>query len=458
VTTTAPEPEAGPDPGGSPGENPLWGKQNRATTVGVLLLITIGAFEHLGVSTAMPRMLAELEGGHLYSWPFTMFLVASVMSTVMAGRVADRVGPRPVLLVGPAVFLVGLLVAGTATTMATLLAARFLQGLGLGAEVVAIYVLIAMIYPESQRPKMFGLLAAAWVIPSIVGPTAAGLTTESVGWRWVFLGLAPLALLGVVLLFPALRSLPKPKRASGPARRGLPVAAVAAGLGIAALTWGVQHATLWLGLLGIALLAPALLVLLPKGTLRARSGLPRVVLARGMFAGAFFGVEAFVPLTLTSVHGYSAALAGLPLTVGALGWSAASWWQGRVELPRLVLVRTGFALLATGLAGMALIAPDWPLAWTASLWWLIAGAGMGMAFPAVNVLALGYAPEGERGFASSALQVSDMVFSGVLVGAGGVLLAALASPEDPTTAIVLINLAMAAVAAVGVALFARARD
>ncbi|MFC5286217.1 MFS transporter [Actinokineospora guangxiensis] len=456
MTTTAPEPKADPDPDSA--ENPLWGKQNRATTVGVLLLITIGAFEHLGVSTAMPRMLAELQGGHLYSWPFTMFLVASVMSTVMAGRVADRIGPRPVLLVGPAVFLVGLLVAGTATNMATLLAARFLQGLGLGAEVVAIYVLIAMIYPESQRPKMFGLLAAAWVIPSIVGPTAAGLTTESVGWRWVFLGLAPLALLGVVLLFPALRALPKPKQATGPARRGLPVAAVAAGLGIAALTWGVQHSTLWLGLLGIAALAPALLVLLPKGTLRARSGLPRVVLARGMFAGAFFGVEAFVPLTLTSVHGYSAALAGLPLTVGALGWSAASWWQGRVELPRLVLVRTGFALLAVGLAGMALIAPDWPLAWTASLWWLIAGAGMGMAFPAVNVLALGYAPEGERGFASSALQVSDMVFSGVLVGAGGVLLAALASPEDPTTAIVLINLVMAAVAATGVALFARARD
>lgn len=452
MTTT--EPEVGSP---EPSANPLWGKQNRATTVGILLLITIGAFEHLGVSTAMPRMLAELEGGHLYSWPFTAFLAASVISTVLAGWVCDRIGPRPVLFVGPALFLAGLVVAGLAADMAALLAARFLQGFGLGAEAVAIYVLIAQVYPERERPRIFGLLAAAWVVPSILGPTAAGVVTEFVGWRWVFLGLAPLALLGVVLLVPALRALPQ-ARSGGPARRGLPLAAVAAGVGIAALTWAVQHATLWLGVLGVVLLAPALRVLLPKGTLRARPGLPRVALARGMFAGAFFAVEAFVPLTLTAVHGYSPALAGLPLTVGALGWSAASWWQGRVELPRPALVRRGFTLLAFGLAGMALIGPAWGLGWTAALWWAVAGAGMGLAFPAVSVLALEYAPESERGFASSALQVSDMVFSGVLVGAGGVLLATLASPAAPTAAVVPIDLVMAGIAALGVLLFARTRD
>lgn len=440
--------------------NPLWGKQNRATTVGILLLITIGAFEHLGVSTAMPRMLAELEGGHLYSWPFTVFLAASVVSTVLAGRVSDRVGPRVVLMVGPALFLLGLVVAGTASDMPTLLAARFLQGLGLGAEAVAIYVLIALVYPVAVRPAMFGLLAAAWVVPSILGPTIAGMLTSFVGWRWVFLGLAPLALLGALLLIPTLRGLPRVEP-SGPGRRGLPLAALAAGFGITALTWAVQHpsgTTLWLGVAGVAAIVPALRVLLPRGTLRGRPGLPRVVLARGLFAGAFFGVEAFVPLTLSAVHGYSPALAGLPLTVGALGWSAASWWQGRVKLDRSTLVRTGFAILAVGLAGMALIAPDWPLAWTASLWWAIAGAGMGMAFPAVSVLALSYAPETERGFASSALQVSDMLFSALLVGTGGVLLAALASPAAPSAAIVVINLIMAGVAAAGAVLFSRTRD
>src|SRR5256885_13288130 len=86
--------------------NPLWSPENRWTTVGMVMLITMAAFEHLGVSTAMPRMLAELHGGGLYSWPFTSFLAASVMATVLSGRLCDRFGPKPALLVGPSMFLI----------------------------------------------------------------------------------------------------------------------------------------------------------------------------------------------------------------------------------------------------------------------------------------------------------------------------------------------------------------
>lgn len=458
MTATQTPPDATPPGTG----NQLWSARNRATTLGMLLLVTIGAFEHLGVSTAMPRMLAELDGGALYSWPFTAFLAANVVATVLAGRVCDRVGPGPALVVGPALFLVGLVVAGTAAGMPALLAARVLQGFGLGAEILAIYVLIARVYPERARPAAFGLLAAAWVVPSIVGPTVAGLVTERFGWRWVFLGLVPLAVLGALLLVPTLRALPRTRPEPGaPARRGLPLAAVAAAAGVSALTWAVQHpsgTTLWIGLAGLAALAPALRVLLPRGTLRARPGLPLVVLSRGLFAGAFFGVEAFVPLTLTAVHGYSPAEAGLPLTVGALGWSAASTWQGRhPDVPRARLIRTGFLVLASGLAGMVLIAPAWGPGWLAAPLWVVCGAGMGLAFPSLSVLALGQAREGERGFASSALQVSDLVLSATMIGLGGVLLTALASTAAPTAAVVPLDLAMAGVALLGAVLFRPSR-
>ncbi|SDC61906.1 MFS transporter [Actinokineospora iranica] len=446
----------------SPGK-PLWSAENRSTTIGILLLITIGAFEHLGVSTAMPSMLADLDGGDLYSWPFTAFLSASVVATVLGGRMCDRFGPAAVLLVAPAVFLAGLVAAGTASGMTALLAARALQGVGLGAEVVAVYVLVALVYPERSRPAAFGLLAAAWVVPSIVGPTAAGLVTERFGWRWVFLGLVPLAVLGVALLVPALRGLPKPTRDSAsPRRKGVPLAAVAAGVGIPAVSWAAQHpslSTLWLGLAGVAVLVPALRTLLPAGTLRARPGLPRVVLARGLFAGAFFGVEAFVPLTLTSVHGFSPALAGLPLTVGALGWSLASAWQGRrPEIQRTTLIRRGFVILAAGLALMPLVAAPWGPPWLAAALWVVCGAGMGMSFPAISVLALARSAEHERGFTSSALQVADMIFSAALVGFAGVLLAGLASAAAPTAALVPIDLVMAAVALAGALVFRRSTD
>ncbi len=454
TATTPAEPDTG---------SPLWSPKYRATTVGIVMVITMAAFEHLGVSTAMPRMLAELNGNALYSWPFTAFLAASVMATVLSGRLCDRFGPGPMLITGPSVFLVGLIVAGLADAMPALLVGRALQGLGLGTEIVAIYVMVALVYPERSRPRAFGLIAAAWVVPSLVGPTVAGLITEHIGWRWVFLGLVPFGILGLILLVPTVRRLPRLDESAPEAtpRRGVPLAAVATGFGITALTWAAQHpslATLWLALAGLAAIVPALRVLLPKGTLTGRPGLPVTILARGLFAGAFFGVEAYVPLTLVSVHGYSPAMAGLPLTVSALGWATASQWQGRhPDLPRTKLIRGSFLSLAVALTAITVVAPSWGLPWLTYPIWLLAGASMGLAIPTIGVLVLEYAAPRDRGFASAALQVCDMLFAATMVGLGGVLLTTLASATAPTAAMIPQDLLMAGVALVGVLAFRPAR-
>jgi MFS family permease len=199
---------------------------------------------------------------------------------------------------------------------------------------------------------------------------------------------------------------------------------------------------------------PALRTLLPRGTFRARPGLPVTVLARGVLAGAFFGVEAYVPLTLSSVHGFSPALSGLPLTIGACGWAAASHWQGRrPDIPRALLIRTGLTTLGFALAGVALIGPDWGLAWLVLPFWLVAGASMGLAYPSISVLSLDYAAPRDRGFVSSALQVNDMTLSAITVGLGGVMLTTFASTADPTAAVVPMNLLMAGLALLGALVF-----
>jgi len=442
----------------------VWSARYRATTIGMLTLVTIAAFEHLGVSTAMPRMMADLHGEALYAWPFTAFLAASVMATVLSGRFCDRFGPGPALLAGPGLFLAGLIASGAADGMPLLLAGRVFQGLGLGTQTVAIYVLVALVYPQRSRPAVFGLLAAAWVVPSLVGPTAAGLITEHVGWRWVFLGIAPFALLGVLLLTPVIRRLPELGRDApqSTARRGVALAAVATAFGISALTWAAQHpslATLWLALAGLAALVPAMRVLLPRGTFTARQGLPATVLVRGVFAGAFFGVEAYVPLTLSAVHGFSPAMSGVPLTVGACGWAAASHWQGRrPDLDRPRLIRVGLLALSAALAAMALVGADWGLAWLVLPFWLVAGAAMGLSYPSISVLSLDYAAPRDRGFVSSALQVNDMTFAAAAVGLGGVMLATFASTAHPTAAVVPMNLLLAGLALVGALVFRPARS
>jgi MFS family permease len=435
----------------------LFGPGRRATTTGLLLLISLVAFEAMGVGTAMPALVADLGSVQLYAWPFVAFLAASVAGTALGGRWCDAAGPRLPLLAAPALFGIGLVVAGTAAGMPQLLAGRVLQGLGAGAQGVAVYVLVAAVYPARARPAVFGLVSAAWVLPSLVGPPVAALVTERWSWHWVFLGLVPLVLLAVALVGPAVRRLGPPPAPREAPRRGLVLAALAAAAGVAALSWASQE----LGPLGggvalgaVAVLMPALRRLLPPGVFRARRGLATVVAARGLLAGAFFTVNAYLPLVLTDTHRWSLAAAGVPLLVGSLGWSAASAWQGRhPDLPRAVLLRVGFAALTAGTTGLLLVTPSWGAAWLAVPCWLVAGAGMGLGFSSVSYLLLQQAGSGEVGFAGSAAQLADQLATAALVGAGGALLAVLAPPAVALTVLVAV---LAVLAGVGCAVAGRA--
>ena len=333
-----------------------------------MLLITLVAFENMGVGTAMPALIADLGTVSQYGWPFLAFIATNVIGTVLAGRWSDAHGPRAVLLGAPAVFGLGLLVAGTAGTLTQLLIGRVLQGLSAGATGVVVYVLIALIYTPRARPAVFGLISAAWVVPSLVGPPISALVTEQFSWHWVFLGLLPLVVVALLLVLPASRGLPTPTDPPA-ARPGLVAAAFAAAFGVTALSWSGQHTTavgLVVALAAAAVLFQALRRLVPAGTFVARPGIAAVVAGRALIAGAFFTAAAYLPLMLTSTHGWSLTAASAPLIVGSLGWSGASAWQGRhPDLSRAMLLRVGFLQLAVGLAALLLVAPSWGLAWLA---------------------------------------------------------------------------------------------
>ena len=295
------------------------------------MLVTIVAFEAMAVATAMPTAVAELHGLAWYGWPFSAFLVASVLGMVAGGDLGDRRGPRPALIAGVGSFALGLLAGGFAGNMALFVAARAVQGVGGGIISVSLYVVAGRAYEPAIRPRLFGAISAAWVLPALVGPVASGLITAHASWRLVFLGLLPLVAFGLLLVLPAMRRLGVPPDAQrlSPARRWW---ALLAGLGIAVLQYAGQRLDVLAAVLavpGLVALAVGLRPLLPTGTVRLRRGLPTVVAARGLLAGAFFGVDALLPLALARLHGYGPAAAGVPLTAGALGWAAASQLQGR---------------------------------------------------------------------------------------------------------------------------------
>ncbi|MDT4891163.1 MAG: hypothetical protein QOE97_198 [Pseudonocardiales bacterium] len=445
----------------------IWSGALRATTSGMLIIVTMIAFEAMAVSAALPTAARDLHGIAAYGWAFTGFLVANVVGMVLSGQLSDAHGPRLPLAAGVLLFAVGLLVAGLAPTMPVLISGRIVQGLASGLLITALYVVMGTAYSETVRPKLFAAISSAWVLPSLLGPVLSGTLTEQISWRWVFLGLVPFVAVGAVLLLPVLRTMPaRDDRGGALADRRRIGYALAVAVGVAALEQAGQHpSALWYGLAvpGVGLLLWGLRTLLPAGTFTARPGVAAPIALRGLFAGAFFGVETIIPLALTVQHHYDPTEAGLPLACSGVTWAIGSWWQGRhVEgdgpLRRARLVRVGFVCVAVA-AGLVAVAvhPGAPavLIYPA---WALAGLGAGLTMSSVAVLMLSYTNDADRGSDSAALQLSDATSSALTTGYGGVLVAAAAAGSiGYTGAFTALCLTMAAVSGLGAAIADRAR-
>ena len=438
----------------------------RATSTGILILITIIAFEAMAVSAALPTAARDLHGLAAYGWAFTGFLVANVVGMVLAGHLSDTAGPRLPLVAGLAAFATGLVLAGTAPWMAQLVAGRVVQGLGSGLLITACYVVIGACYPESLRPRLFAAISSAWIVPSLVGPLLSGAVTQHASWRWVFLGLLPFVIVGSVLMLPTLRTLGTGTGGGDGAGSARIVRALAVAAGIAALEQAGQHPSppwLVVAAAAVPVLLWGLRALLPAGTFRLRPGPPAPVALRGLLAGAFFGVESVVPLALTVQHGFSPTAAGLPLACSGLTWAVGSYLQGRPprgneERYRIALVRTGMALIAAAAALVAVAVHRGVPGWLMYPAWALAGLGAGLAMSTVSVLLLKYTNDRDRGADSAALQLGDATTSAFTTGVAGVLVAAAARAAiGYTLAFTAIALAMAAMAVLGSAAAGRLR-
>ena len=423
----------------------------RATTIGVLALVSLHAFEALALTTVMPTIARELDGASLYAMAFTATLAAGIVSIVWSGNLADRRGPRPPLLLGLALFAVGLVVAGLAPTMGVLVAARVVQGLGAGMTSTALYVLVTRVYPQRLHTAILAGFSAAWVVPSIAGPFVAGLIAQTIGWRWVF-GLALVVLVVAAVLLGRIISGLRQDVVDVPWRRR----AIAASVVLAVAVLGLNAVADRLDAVGIAVAVVALvavgltlLPLTPRGTLRAARGLPTDITLRALAFAAFSGAEVYLPRLLTERDGLSPSLAGIALTVTGVTWFAGSWVQGRWDR-RFEIGRTSAVSLAAmtlTLGGIALA-----VALNAPTWVLIAlfpvlGLGIGTLYPRVTAQALARAGSTEQGFVSSALQIGDSSGAATAIAVSAIVFAAAGSGVP--TAYVAVFAAMAVPALLG---------
>ncbi len=402
----------------------LLSPQMRALTIGLVLLVTLIAFEAIAVATAMPVAQRDLGGIRIYGLVFSGYVVASLLGTAYAGQHGDRGNPTPALVIGLVLFGAGLAIAGAATSMTILVSARFVQGLGSGAIVTTAFIAIARGYNDAARPKMIAVLSSAYVVPGLVGPALAGAVADHLTWRLVFLGLLPLLPLCVLLTLPAMRRLPppsSPEQADGRILLSLRLA-----VGAAAVLIGSTSGSLLIAaptvIAGVVIGFPALKRLLPAGTLVAARGLPAAVAVMALANMAFFGAEAFLPLTLNEVRGQSPTLAGLALTAATLSWTAASWLQAQraQTWSRRTMIVYGFGFVGAGIFIAGLTAwSEVPVIFGA-VGWAVAGLGMGLAYSniALSILA------DESGTASVSLQFANTLGIAAGTGLGGAVVAA----------------------------------
>ena len=435
---------------GAPG---IWSAKYVWVTVGAVALIFLAAIQALAVTTVMPIVSADLQGEALYAVAFAGTLATSVIGMVAVGAWSDRWGPKAPLYVAVALFVVGLVIAGLAPTMEVLVAGRLIQGLGAGGQTVALYVVVARVYPASIHGRVFAAFSAAWVVPSLVGPFLAGAVTEYLHWRWVFLGVAALTVVAFAMVALRLHGLPlhteEPSGGRVVARLACAVAVAAGALALSLAgelgAWSAAAVTA-----SVVVIALSARPLLPLGTLRSARGLPSVILMRGLIAGALFGAEIYVPYLLIAEYDFSPTWAGLGLTAAALLWAAAADVQGRfgdrIGNARITLV--GIALLST--AVIVATATAWAHLHPALLvaGWALAGAGMGLMYPRLTVLTLAYSTPQNQGFNSSALSISDSIGASMAIAVMGLAFTALVATGAGFTAVFAIAAALALLALV----------
>jgi MFS family permease len=409
--------------------------QFRTITIGMVSLVVLLAYQALAVTTAMPTVAEALDGLSLYAMAFAAPMATGVIGMVGAGIWCDRRGPAGPLRTGVGLFIFGMLMVGFAPRMELVVIGRAIHGLGSGLLLVALYVVIGRAYPESLRPGVFVAISAAWVVPSIVGPTVAGLTVQHLDWRWVFLSMPILAIPATILVRPALRMLGPTEHAPGDIwnRRADLVKigwSILAAIGAATLHYGGERRdAIGIGLIvaaviGLILSSPKLL---PAGTFTGSRGLPTVFVLRGLVGAAFAGTEIYLPLLLSRERDFSPAMAGSILTIGGVTWFAGSWMRKRFDdrVEPANFVRVGAISLCIGIGSVMLLVWSTTPVLVGVFGWGFAGFGMGLIYSSLSLLTLQLSAPAEQGKNSSSLQVAEALVVAIVLALTGTAFATL---------------------------------
>jgi EmrB/QacA subfamily drug resistance transporter len=404
-------------------------------TAAVMAGMFLSAIDTTAVATAMPRIVESLGGMALYSWVFSIYMLASTATVPVFGYLSDLYGRKRLYLLGVSLFVGGSVLCSASGGMVQLIVFRGIQGLGAGALMPITYAIVGDIYELEERAKMQGLFSGVWGVSSVVGPLVGGLLSDLWSWRAIFFINLPIGVVAAALITIYLQEDGEREEDGGVDLLAL------AGLtsGVAALLFALQQGGRvypWSSpqIIGLLLFSAAGVAVF----LRRDRGSPRPVLhpdllsdrifrvasGTGVFGGAaLFGLAAYVPLYVQGVHQSSATLSGASLTPLTFGWVTASFIAGRLLL-RIGYRPTAIMGLLAFIAGTVMIAGA--AAWT-SLAVLMAGMavsgiGLGLSMTCFLIAVQNSAPKRLMGTATASVPFTRSIGGAVGVAAMGAVL------------------------------------
>lgn len=315
--------------------------------IGMGLGVLLASLDQTIVGTSLPHIVGDLGGISLYAWVITAYLLASTITTPIAGKLSDRHGRKPIFLIGVAVFLAGSILSGLATSMDELIAFRFVQGIGAGVLLPVAVATVGDLYAPTERGKIQGILGAIGGLASVIGPFIGGLIVDNTDWRWVFYVNVPV---GIIALAVTSMKFPGEHRYAEKRLDYMGMSALTASLMalLLVVTWGgTTYAWDNAEIIGLCLLSvlsflafvfierraedPVIPFKLFRNSVFTLSCVGMFIVGLGLMA-----VLSFLPLFLQGVIGVSATSSGevlIPLMLGLIATAAISG---------LLLNRTGY--------------------------------------------------------------------------------------------------------------------
>jgi EmrB/QacA subfamily drug resistance transporter len=390
-----------------------------ATLIAVALVAVLTALDQTVVSTALPHMIAELQGASILGWVFTAYFVAATATVAVAGKLADLFGRRTIFISSVAIFLVGSLLCGVANSMLLLVLFRALQGMGAGCINTLSFIVMADLFSARERGKWQAVNNIGFATASAIGPSVGGILSDNLSWRWIFLINVPLCVVTLAVVWYGLQPAARKRERVSIDWAGASWSIIGIVAILLVLTWGGRDFG-WISpqiltLVMAAIVSAALLwwterrvadPLVPSGVLRG----PVVPFACVAFFATFFvwfTMILLAPLRLQLVLGTSATEAGALLTPGIVLSPICALLTGQL-LSRLgrcrLTARVGSILQLTGLSMLLFVPASAPQLWIL-MSFAIVGMGTGFTAPSLMIGYQNAIPHGQLGAAIGMLSL-----------------------------------------------------